>query len=74
MFAGHVVGRGQDCAGGWTAEHALRARRVGDGEREVRAAAGDQVEGVRAADAVDVAIEPGGDIVDIDPVEHGRRP
>ena len=62
----HVVGGGQDAAEGRAPEHPCGARRVVDPERQVRPASSYQIELERGLHALDVILEPLGDVVDVD--------
>ncbi len=73
----HVVGRGEHVRRRRAAQRPGRPGRVGDPEREVRAACGDQVVPERRLGAGDVPTQPGVDDRDVDPrrvLLHRGRP
>ena len=74
MLARHVVSRGEALAERRAAQRPARARGVGDRVGEVRAPAGDALEGERRAGPADVLGEPGLEARLVDSlVGHGRQ-
>ena len=69
-LAGHVVGRRQHVAERRAAQHEASAVGAGDGERQVGAAAADERGVERADGAVDVGLQPGADLLQIESFEH----
>ena len=68
VLARHVVRGGEDVAEGWPAHDHAAAVRVGDQERQVRPAAGDQLEREGRLGTRDVGAQPGADRFDLDAV------
>ena len=70
VLARHVVGRRQDVAERRPPQHEPRPVAAGDGERQVRPAAGDQRRGERADGPLDVGLQPGADLREIKSFGH----
>ena len=66
MFTAHVVGGGEDLPKWWPAEHPALAVGVGHAVRQIRVAAGDQLEPQRWRQSGDAIGKPGGDLRCID--------
>jgi hypothetical protein len=71
VLASHVVGGGEDVAEGRPAKHEVVVVDVGDAERQVASATGDQLELERSGRALDVLLEPGRDLGYVDAVHIG---
>ena len=73
VLARHVVGRRQHVAERRAAQHEPRAVAAGDRERQVGAAAADQRRVERADGPLDVGLQPGADLREIESFEHGAK-